>query len=79
MEPHEHDGETPHTHSTVQVSSDELKEYVQHNIKHLEDHIKSFSKLRNKITDKHALKSLSNAINHLEQGIKELTHLLHHL
>jgi predicted nucleic acid-binding Zn-ribbon protein len=79
MEPHEHNGETPHTHGDVQVGSEELKEYIQHNIRHLEDHINSFNKLQSKIEDKHALKSLKHAVSHLENGIKELKHLLHHL
>jgi len=79
MEPHEHDEGPPHTHTSEHDNTNELKQYLQHNLKHLEDHIKSFSKLQGKIEDTHALESLKAAINHLQKGADELKHILHHL
>lgn len=77
MEPHDHDEKNNHTHRHIDAT--ELKQYFQHNIKHLEDHIKSFKKLQNKIEDTHALQSLEAAINHLQKGIDELKHFLQHI
>ncbi|NVM52117.1 MAG: hypothetical protein HWN66_00350 [Candidatus Helarchaeota archaeon] len=68
-----------HSHPHTSIESTELKEYIEHNIRHLKDHINSFNKLQAKIVDKHAVKSLKNAINHLEKGAEELKHLLQHI
>ena len=49
-----------------------LKKYIEHNIKHLEDHIKTFTKLKNQIESNDALNSIDTAISHLQNGITEL-------
>ncbi len=68
-----------HPHKNEEIKSSELKEYFKHNIKHLEDHIKSFKKLQERIEDHHALKSLKSAMMHLRKGVDKLKHLLDHL
>ena len=49
------------------------------NIKHLEEHVKSFTKIQAKIEDLHAAQSLQNAIKLLKQGVLELKNVLTHL
>lgn len=79
MTPTDNDPHQNHDHEHVQIESAELKEYIMHNIKHLEEHVKSFKKLFDKIEDKHAIQALKNAITHLQKGLDELNHLFHHI
>jgi len=81
MVPHHHNNED-HDHSDelhAELDIAELKEYIDHNIKHLEDHVKSFTKIQAKIEDPHAIQSLQNAIKLLKQGVLELRNVLTHL
>lgn len=78
--PHHNNEEHGHSdeiHSKLDAA--ELKEYIEHNLKHLEEHIKSFTKLEAKIEDSHATQSLRSAINLLKQGVLELKNVLTHL
>jgi len=81
MVPHHHDNEdhdhSDEVHSTLDIA--ELREYIDHNIKHLEEHVKSFTKIQAKIEDSHATQSLQNAIKLLKQGVLELKNVLTHL
>lgn len=70
-----HNHDHPHSHST-EVDATELRSYIEHNIRHLEEHIKSFNKLQNKLGDAHSRESLQQAVEYLTKGTAELKHLL---
>jgi len=81
MVPHQHT-DKDHEHSEkvhTELDAAELMEYIEHNIKHLEEHVKSFTKIQAKIEDLHAAQSLQNAIKLLKQGVLELKNVLTHL
>jgi len=75
MSNHDHS----HPHPKINLNSTELRQYLEQNIRHLEEHIKSFTKLQQKIKDNHAIKSLEKAISYLKKGSEELKHTLAHL
>jgi len=79
MAPHSHDEQDHYAPGHDAVDAAELKEYIEHNIKHLEEHVKIFTKLQSKIEDQHALESLRSAIDFLQQGVLELKNVLTHL
>ncbi len=68
-----------HDHEHTEIAASELKDYIKHNIRHLEDHIKSFTKLRTKLDDSHLIESLESAITYLTKGLDELKHLFEHM
>jgi len=81
MVPHHHTDKN-HEHSDkipTELDTAELREYIEHNIQHLEGHVKSFTKIQTKIEDLHAAESLQNAIKLLKQGVLELKNVLIHL
>jgi len=77
-----HHSSDNHNHVSIgpeKVDATELRDYVKHNIRHLEEHVKIFMKLQTKIEDQHALESLQSAIDSLLHGILELKNVLSHL
>lgn len=79
MTPHSHNEHDHHSVGPEKVDAAELKDFIEHNIRHLEEHIKIFMKLQNRIEDSHALESLQSAIDFLQQGALELKNVLNHL
>ena len=79
MDPHSHDKHNHPIEGPNQVDAAELRDYIAHNIKHLEEHIKIFMKLQDKLEDSHAFESLQHAIDLLQQAMLELNTILNHL
>ena len=79
MAPHSHDEHKHPSTGPEQVDAVELRDYIEHNIRHLEEHVKIFMKLQDKLEDQHALESLQSAIGLLQQGVLELKNTLNHL
>jgi len=79
MAPHSHDEYEHPSTSPETVDAAELRAYIEHNIRHLEEHVKIFMKLQDKLEDQHALESLQSAIGLLQQGVLELKNTLNHL